>query len=135
MPLILCCDTLIRGPAHEKLLLESIKNCLAPGGQALVDFHNWWHNPIRRMKLLKANFPPHGSYSRKQTDELFCGAGGLEFEYFPFFQEFEQSGILGRIGSMIFPPTRLAYRFRRRFAIIRPDQNISIESGEGLADF
>jgi len=112
LPLMLCCDTLIRGPVHEKMLLESIKNSLAPDGRALVDFHNWWHNPIRRMKLLKQNFPTQGSYSRKQADELLRGAGDLEFEYFPFFQEFEQSGIVGKIGAKILPPTRLAYRFR-----------------------
>ena len=105
VPLMLCCDTLIRGPVHEKMLLESIKNSIAPGGRRLVDFHNWWHNPIRRMKLLKQNFPTQGSYTRKQTDELMR-VGGLEFEYFPFFQEFEQSGIVGKIGAKILPPTR-----------------------------
>lgn len=112
LPLILCCDTLIRGPVHERLLLDSIRKSLAPDGTALVDFHNWWHNPIRRMKLLKQNFPSQGSYSKRQLDTLLREAGAMEFECFPFFQEFEQSGIVGKIGSKILPATRLAYRFR-----------------------
>jgi len=112
LPLMLCCDTLIRGPVHERMLLDSIRKSLAPDGMALVDFHNWWHNPIRRMKLLKQNFPSQGSYSKRQLDTLLRDAGALEFECFPFFQEFEQSGIVGKIGSKILPATRLAYRIR-----------------------
>ena len=54
---LICFDTLIRGEEHERTLLRSIAGCLSPAGEALVDFHNWWHNPVRRMGLLKKNFP------------------------------------------------------------------------------
>jgi SAM-dependent methyltransferase len=112
LALLLCCDSLIFGPVHERMLLDSIKNSLAPAGRALVDFHNWWHNPIRRVKLLKQNFPTQGSYTRKQADDFLRAAGGLEFECFPFFQEFDQRGIFGKLGAKILPPTRLAYWLR-----------------------
>lgn len=111
IPLMMCCDTLIRGPAHERMLLQSIRKSLAPDGTALIDFHNWWHNPIRRMKLLKQNFPTHGSYTRSPLENMLREAG-LEAEFFPFFQEFEQRGIAGKISSKILPPTRLGYRCR-----------------------
>ena len=107
---ILCFDTLIRGEEHERLLLRSIKRALAPGGRALVDFHNWWHNPLRRIGLLQKNFPSRGSYGRRRVEQFLREAGLARYEFFPFYQEFERHGIIGQLGSFIIPPTRLVYR-------------------------
>ncbi len=106
---LICFDTLIRGEAHERMLLRSISRCLSPAGQAMVDFHNWWHNPIRRVGLLRQNFP-RGSYSRRQLSGILSESGMGRPTFFPFCQEFEQSGIVGKIGAKIVPATRLVYR-------------------------
>ena len=108
---LLCFDTLIRGEEHERMLLASINKCLSPDGAALVDFHNWWHNPARRVGLLKKNFP-RGSYSRRQLAGMLAETGVGRAEFFPWCQEFEQSGIVGKIGAKIIPATRLVYRCR-----------------------
>ena len=108
---LLCFDTLIRGEEHERLLLRAINKCLSPDGRAVVDFHNWWHNPARRVGLLKQNFP-RGSYSRRQVGSLLSETGNGRYELFPFCQEFEQGGLAGKIGAKIIPATRLVYRCR-----------------------
>ncbi len=106
---LICFDTLIRGEAHERMLLQSISRCLSPGGQALVDFHNWWHNPIRRLGLLRRNFP-RGSYSRRQLSTILPESGMGRREFFPFVQEFDQAGLMGKVGAKLVPATRLVYR-------------------------
>jgi SAM-dependent methyltransferase len=107
---LICFDTLIRGEAHERLLLRSVKAALAPGGIALLDFHNWWHNPLRRVGLLTRNFPPAGSYTRRQTRHLLWEAGIRDYVLFPFHQEWEQRGVVAKLGAMLIPATRLVYR-------------------------
>src|SRR5579885_887889 len=49
---VICLDTIIRGEEHDRLLLQSIIRSIRSDGIAVVDFHNWWHNPLRRMGLL-----------------------------------------------------------------------------------
>ena len=107
---VVCCDTLFGGERHEHLLLSSIHGALRPDGVAVVDFHNWWHNPLRRMGLLPQNFGENRSYSRSETARVLREAGIGEFEYFPYHQEGDARGVLGRILSRIIPPTRLTYR-------------------------
>lgn len=107
---VVCCDTLFGGERHEHLLLESIHGALRPDGLAVVDFHNWWHNPLRRMGVLPQNFGENRSYSRSETARVLRAAGIREFEYFPYHQEVDAQGVLGRILSRIIPPTRLTYR-------------------------
>src|SRR5262249_47574822 len=70
-----CLDSLIRGPWHELRLLASIRQALAPSGAAVVDFHNWWHNPLRRMGLLPQNFGENRSYTRREVLSLLAQAG------------------------------------------------------------
>jgi hypothetical protein len=84
---IICTDTLIRGRLHEILLLNSLHNALSDGGQALVDFHNWWHNPLRRLGLMSQNFGHNMSYTRKTAEKIVLVAGISKWKYFPFRQE------------------------------------------------
>ena len=108
---VLCFDTLIRGEAHERLLLEGIRRTLTPDGCALVDFHNWWHNPLRRLGLLRQNFGENRSYTRHEAEMLVQAAGIVRCEVFPFHQEFgPDQGVTGPLRK-IFPPTRLIWRF------------------------
>lgn len=115
---IVCCDTLFGGERHEHLLLSSIRRSLRPDGLAVVDFHNWWHNPLRRMGLLPQNFGANRSYSRRETVLVLREAGMRAFEYFPYHQEFEAQGVTARILSRIIPPTRLTYRIAGNAATI-----------------
>lgn len=111
---IICLDTLIRGWKHENAVLKSISSALRPGGAAIVDFHNWWHNPLRRIGLLKNNFAHNRSYRRRETLKLMEEAGVSRARYFPFFQELPSyDGLMWRVASTFLPPTRLMYRIER----------------------
>jgi SAM-dependent methyltransferase len=105
-------DSLIRGPWHELRLLSSIRQALAPGGCALVDFHNWWHNPVRRVGLLRQNFGRNRSYRRKQVEQLVKQAGITEFTVSGFFQEADPRNFPGKILRHLIPPTRLLVQWR-----------------------
>jgi SAM-dependent methyltransferase len=107
----LCLDTIIRGNEHDRLLLNSIVGTLTPDGKAIVDFHNWWHNPLRRMGLLKENFISNKSYSKKSAESLLAAAGIVEFEYYPFCQEFDMDGRFGAACARLMQPTRHIYSF------------------------
>jgi SAM-dependent methyltransferase len=107
----LCLDTIIRGKEHDRLLLKAIVRTLSPDGKAIVDFHNWWHNPLRRMGLLKENFVSNKSYSRKSAESLLAATGIVEFEYSPFYQEFDAHGKLASACGRLIPPTRFIYCF------------------------
>jgi len=106
-----CLDSLIRGPWHELRLLASIRQALAPSGAAVVDFHNWWHNPLRRMGLLPQNFGVNRSYTRCEVLSLLAQAGIKDFELGAFLQE----GDLARwpILRSLVPATRFVVRFTR----------------------
>jgi SAM-dependent methyltransferase len=108
---VICCDTLIRGERHEEALLKVIRRALKPEGSAVVDFHNWWHNPLRRLGLLPQNFGGNRSYRRRQAEKLLRAACASEFEYFPFHQEYSPGWRGGPAVSRLIPPTRLVYRF------------------------
>jgi SAM-dependent methyltransferase len=106
---VICMDTIIRGYAHDQLLLKGIFAALNWGGEAIIDFHNWWHNPFRRLGLLKDNFSFNKSYSRKEAESLLESIGISRYKYTPFFQEFEPQGLFGPIWSRLMPPTRVIY--------------------------
>jgi SAM-dependent methyltransferase len=107
---IVCLDTLIHGPWHEEQLLGSICRAMGTGGIAVVDFHNWWHNPIRRMGLLPGNFVDCQSYGRAEVQKLLKRAGIEGFEITPFVQEFDPAGQGGKILSRFIPATRFVVR-------------------------
>jgi SAM-dependent methyltransferase len=107
---VVCLDTLIRGERHEIALLSAIERSLRPEGRAVVDFHNWWHNPLRRIGLLPENFAGNRSYRRKDAERLLRTAGLSRFGRFPVHQEFEHAG-RRRLLSYALPSTRLVYRF------------------------
>ena len=106
---IICFDTAIRGETHDSLLLTSIVRSLKPGGRAVVDFHNWWHNPIRRLGLLPNNFRANRSYVRAEVESLLRKSGIIDFSYWPFYQEIENHEAKTALTSVL-PPTRLVYR-------------------------
>jgi SAM-dependent methyltransferase len=101
---VICLDSLIRGESHEKLLLQSIRSSLNKRGAAIVDFHNWWHNPLRRLGLLRNNFGVNRSYGRGELNSLFAAAGIAASDCYPFHQE---SSPLRHV----LPPTRWMYQF------------------------
>ena len=109
---VLCLDALIRGQAHETMLLTAIKESLAPSGVALVDFHNWWHNPLRRIGLLTDNFRANRSYTRRETEALLRAAGVSRYDYAAFHQEFDRTTKYGPLLAGLVPPTRFMYRLR-----------------------
>jgi len=108
MPQIICLDTLVRGRSHEIKLLSSLLSSISEDGSILADFHNWWHNPLRRMGLLPDNFDT--SYSRKQTEILLKTSGIKTWEYYPFRQEVPPDN--NSFFRKAIPPTRLLYRFK-----------------------
>ncbi len=110
LPQIICMDTLIRGKAHEASLLKNLAEALCPGGTALVDFHNWWHNPLRRLGVLKENFDT--SHTRRGAEAILTEAGIPNRLFLPFYQEVDPS-YSRRTATLIktvLPPTRLVYR-------------------------
>jgi len=108
---LICLDSLIRGAAHELQALASIRRMLASGGIAVVDFHNWWHNPLRRLGLLPENFAGNRSYSRKQLLDLLRQANIDEFEIAEFVQEADQDRFSGKLMLNVLPATRFMVRF------------------------
>jgi SAM-dependent methyltransferase len=117
---IMCLDTLIRGEVHDSAVLAAIVPSLKPAGSAVVDFHNWWHNPLRRLGLLPDNFRNNRSYCRTEAEKLLRDAGIQSFVFHPFVQEFSANRAAGRRLCGSFPPTRLIYRF------VRPSQGAPV---------
>jgi SAM-dependent methyltransferase len=111
---ILCLDTLIRGESHDAALLGGILRSLAPTGIAVVDFHNWWHNPLRRIGLLPENFVANRSYTEKKLRALLAGGGVSDFDVQPFVQEAEAVGWKARLLKTIIPPARFLVRIPAR---------------------
>jgi SAM-dependent methyltransferase len=108
---ILCLDTLIRGEAHEKALLGQIRKALGREGRAIVDFHNWWHNPLRRLGLLRQNFGQNRSYARHEAERLLRECGIEDWELVRFYQECEPANPLYKRLPLLLPATRLIYEF------------------------
>ena len=108
---LLCLDTLIRGQDHEKALLNQIEKAIASEGRAIVDFHHWWHNPLRRLGLLPQNFGNNRSYTRTGAEGLLRECGVEGWRLVRFYQEFApESRSLKRL-SWLLPATRLLYEF------------------------
>lgn len=106
---LLCLDTLIRGPDHETALLRQIQGALGPEGRAIVDFHHWWHNPLRRLGLLPQNFGQNRSYIRQEAEKLLREVGIEAWKLVRFYQEFGTPNPWGL--SSLLPATRLMYEF------------------------
>jgi SAM-dependent methyltransferase len=109
VPVLLCFDTLIFGEEHELRLLQSIARALTPAGTGFVDFHNWWHNPLARLGLVRSRFGGNRSYSRHEV-ELLLRAVGYKYEFSGFYQEVDAGSAPGRVATRLWPPTRLVYR-------------------------
>ena len=110
----ICMDSLERGTDHERMLLKAIRRSLRPGGIGIVDFHNWWHNPLRRLGLLPQNFGVNSSYTRAEAEALLLSCGITEFKYVPFYQEFEGTHRENKIGKAVLPPTRHVFFFEEQ---------------------
>jgi len=109
---VICLDTLIRGEAHDSALLASISLALKPAGCAVVDFHNWWHNPLRRLGVLPENFAENRSYAAGELPALLAAAGIDDFDLQPFIQELNADGWSASLLKRIIPPTRFLVRLR-----------------------
>ena len=107
---VLCMDTLIHGEAHDSRLLGAVTHSLKPTGSAVVDLHNWWHNPVRRLGFLPDNFSNNRSYGRTETERLLRRAGIHRYECFSFRQEFESWDSDWPSLSRFFPATRFLFR-------------------------
>jgi hypothetical protein len=105
-----CLDSLIRGPWHDVRLLASIRQALVPGGSAVVDFHNWWHNPLRRLGLLRQNFGQNRSYTRSEVLHLLRQAGIDDFVVSTFIQEADPQSRSARVLRRLLPATRFLVR-------------------------
>jgi len=108
---ILCTDTLIRGEEHDRMLLSVIARSLKPSGCAVIDLHNWWHNPLRRLGVLPENFFQNRSYSNREARILLKLAGVHRYEVFSFHQEFESGRIEWPLLAQFLPATRFLFRF------------------------
>jgi len=105
-----CLDSLIRGPWHDIRLLANIRQALAPGGTAVVDFHNWWHNPLRRLGLLPENFGENRSYTKSEVQQLLKQAGIDEVVVGAFIQEADAQRLSARVLARLLPATRFMVR-------------------------
>jgi ubiquinone/menaquinone biosynthesis C-methylase UbiE len=108
---LLCLDTLIRGKDHEKALLKQIQRAISAQGRAIIDFHHWWHNPLRRLGLLRQNFGNNFSYARSGAEGLMRECGIEDWRLVRFHQELEPAGSFEKRLSWMLPATRLVYEF------------------------
>jgi ubiquinone/menaquinone biosynthesis C-methylase UbiE len=108
---LLCLDTLIRGKDHEKALLKQIQRAISAQGRAIIDFHHWWHNPLRRLGLLRQNFGNNFSYARSGAEGLMRECGIEDWRLVRFHQELEPAGSFDKRLSWMLPATRLVYEF------------------------
>lgn len=109
---LLCMDTLIRGEAHESLLLASIARSLNADGFAVVDFHNWWHNPLRRLGLVTNNFARNRSYTKRELKHLLASRRIAQSSIFSFIQELNGNGIGRGLLRTFLPATRFVVRIQ-----------------------
>lgn len=109
LPRILCLGSLCRSAEHEQALLRSILGAVGRGGFAVVDFHNWWHNPLRRVGLMPNNLGENRSYSRRELDAVLARAGVRHYERFPFRQESAKSRFVA-MALRGLPPTHWIFR-------------------------
>jgi SAM-dependent methyltransferase len=114
-----CLDSLIRGPWHDVRLLANIRQALVPGGSAVVDFHNWWHNPLRRLGLLRQNFGENRSYTRNGVLHLLRQAGIDDFVVSTFIQEAGPQSRSARVLRRLLPATRFLVRLTSPARYIR----------------
>jgi ubiquinone/menaquinone biosynthesis C-methylase UbiE len=108
---LLCLDTLIRGKVHEKAVLNQIQRAISGQGRAIIDFHHWWHNPLRRLGLLRQNFGNNCSYARSGAEGLMRECGIEDWRLVRFHQELEPTGSFSKRFSWMLPATRLLYEF------------------------
>jgi hypothetical protein len=108
---LLCLDSLIRGKDHEKALLNQIQKAISGQGRAIIDFHHWWHNPLRRLGLLRQNFGNNRSYARSGAEGMMRECGIEDWRLVRFYQELEPAGPFGKSLSWMLPATRLVYEF------------------------
>jgi ubiquinone/menaquinone biosynthesis C-methylase UbiE len=108
---LLCLDTLVRGKDHERALLIEIQKALSGVGRAIIDFHHWWHNPLRRLGLLRQNFGNNRSYARRGAEGLMRECGIENWRLLRFCQELEPTSPKTQWLSWFLPATRLVYEF------------------------
>jgi ubiquinone/menaquinone biosynthesis C-methylase UbiE len=99
---VICMDTLIRGRAHEVMLLKNIRRALRQGGYAIVDFAN-----LRRQSARRALRPQQRlaketrAYSTSAARRMLGSAG------------FENAELLRMPGTRLAPLPRLVYMLQK----------------------
>jgi SAM-dependent methyltransferase len=109
---IVATDSLIRGMAHEMAALEAIRLALRDDGFAVVDFHNWLHNPLRRLGVLPDNFVGNRSYFHWEVRPLLR-AVGLEVLMEQSYRQEEDQSLVRRLVAPLVPPTRFIVVVRK----------------------
>jgi len=75
-----------------------------------VDFHNWWHNPLRRLGLLPENFGENRSYTKSEVQQLLKQAGIDEVVVGAFIQEADAQRLSARVLARLLPARRFMVR-------------------------
>lgn len=113
---VVCLDTLEYGRAQMEDGLAAIRGALAPRGLAVVDFHNWWRNPVRRLGLMPANFPAGGSLSRREAEDMIARHGFDLVAYEGWRGRYGRGAVLRRALATVLAPARHTFAVRRASA-------------------
>jgi SAM-dependent methyltransferase len=110
---VVCLDTLEYGRAQMEEGLAAIRTTLESRGLAVVDFHNWWRNPVRRLGLLPANFPAGGSVSRREAEQMLISHWLTPVAYEGWRGASVRGSVLRRILAKTLAPVRHIFVVRR----------------------
>jgi len=109
---VVATDSLIRGRQHELAALQAIRLALTEDGFAVVDFHNWLHNPLRRLGLLPDNFKGNRSYLHGELPNL-VRAAGLKIDMEESYHQEDDQPRVSRWVARLVPPTRFVVVLRK----------------------
>jgi len=114
---LVCLDTLEYGRAQMEDGLAAIRAALEPHGLAVVDFHNWWRNPVRRLGLMPANFPSGGSVSRREGEKMIARHGFAPVAYEGWRGFYVKGSVVRRMLARVLAPARHTFVVRREVDI------------------
>lgn len=110
---LVCLDTLIYGREQMECALKGIHTALHSDGRALVDFHNWWHNPLRCLGLMRRKFPSGGSLGKSEAKQILQSCKLAVVRDVPWQGEWVDTPVLRRTLRRFIPSTRHGFVVRR----------------------